>query len=180
MHVHQPVLTWPTAAALLGAYFAGPIADVDQPQSYVGQRVWPLAVLLSVVGMRHRRLTHSLLFLATLWAPLRFLPVPDVVRWAVWIGYASHPAIDPLNEEGVELLWPWRFRVKLLPNPLAIPVESFRETVLRRVMAAFSALLFAGYVRPALRQVPFAGPALAAASDGLIRLFPASIQALIR
>lgn len=179
MHAHQPVLTWQTAAALLGAYFAGPIADVDQPQSYVGQRVWPLAVLLSVVGIRHRTLTHSFVFLAVLWAALQLLPVPEVVRWAVWIGYASHPAIDLFNEEGVELLWPLRFRVKLLPNPLAIPVESVREAILRGVMSAFSFMLLWIYVHPVMVQLPVVGPVLGAVSDGLIRMLPSSVQAII-
>lgn len=175
IHTHQPVLSWQTAVALLGAYFAGPAADVDQPQSYVGQRVWPLSIALSGLGIRHRTLTHSLLFLAGLWVALQFVPIPNVIRWALWIGYASHPFIDLFNEEGVELLWPFRVRIHLLPRFLSIPVESFAETLLRGVMTLCSYCLLTLYLHPVVTQLPLLGPI----SDGIIRWMPSAILTFI-
>ncbi|MBX6396252.1 MAG: metal-dependent hydrolase [Alicyclobacillaceae bacterium] len=165
MHVHQPVLEWPTAVALLGAYLMGPAADVDQPQSYVGHRMRPIAGLLSGLGIRHRTLTHSLLFLVGLWIALQLLPVPDIVRQAIWIGYASHPLIDLLNEEGVELFWPLPVRIRFLPRALAIPVDSFRETVLRGGLTACSFGLLLLYTHPVIAQLPIVGPVV----DGIVR-----------
>ena len=46
------------------------------------------------------------------------------------IGYASHPLIDLLNEEGVQLFWPLPYWVRVLPEPLAIPVGSLREEII--------------------------------------------------
>ncbi|GIM47624.1 hypothetical protein DNHGIG_31730 [Collibacillus ludicampi] len=175
IHTHQPVLTWQTAVALLGAYFAGPAADVDQPQSYVGQRIWPLAIALSGLGIRHRTLTHSLLFLAGLWGVLQLLPLSDMIRWAIWIGYASHPLIDLFNEEGVELLWPLRIRVRLLPRFLSIPVESFAETLLRGVMTLCSFWLLTLYLHPVVTKLPLLRPI----TDGIIQLMPSAIQTFI-
>jgi len=180
LHTHQPVLSWQAAAALLGAYLAGPIADMDHPQSEVGRKVWPLAVVMNALGIRHRTFTHSLLFLAGLWAALQLLPIPEVVRWAIWIGYATHPLMDLLNPQGVELFWPLRVRVRLLPEILAIPVDSIAETLLRGVMTAVSYVLLFLYVHPAVDHLPLVGPVVSEVAEVILQMMPAAIQTWVR
>jgi inner membrane protein len=103
---------------------------------------------------------------------LQLLPVPDVVRWAIWIGYASHPLLDLLNEEGVELLWPLPLRVRFLPRALSVPVDSFLETVFRGILTACSFGLLLLYTDPVVAEWPIVGPVV----DGIVRLMPRIVQ----
>ena len=133
------------AALALGvepALYAYPVAvvaawlpDVDNPRSTLGNGLsrrknpftnavtrpisWALRTtsffLVRVVG--HRTLTHSLLGLAILLLPAWLLlgSFPDLVL-ALAAGCVSHVVADALNTPGVPLLWPVRWRFRLLPG----------------------------------------------------------------
>lgn len=88
--------------------------------------------------------------------------------------------MDLLNEQGVELFWPLRVRVRLLPSMLAIPVDSVAETLLKGAMTAVSSVLLLLYLRPVMDRLPLVGPVLGALSDEMFRMMPAAIQTLIR
>lgn len=138
----QPLSSREAIEALAGAVLVGPLADIDHPQSYIGRKLWPVSYALNAAGFRHRTLTHSLLFLVFLFAVLQLLPLPAIVKLAIWAGYATHPLIDLLNPQGVVLFWPYPARIRLLPEMLSIPVQSFAESVFRLGVSALVALLF--------------------------------------
>ena len=147
----QPLMSREALEALAGAALVGPLADIDHPQSYIGRKLWPVSYALNAVGIRHRTLTHSLLFLVFLFAVLQLLPLPAIVKLAIWTGYATHPLIDLLNPQGVVLFWPYPARIRLLPEMLSIPVQSFAESVFRLGVSALIAFLF---VRNASTSLP--------------------------
>lgn len=124
------------------ALYAYPVAvvaawlpDVDNPRSTLGNGLsrrknpftnavtrpisWALRTasfsLVRVVG--HRTLTHSLLGLAILLLPawLFLGAFPNLVL-ALAAGCVSHVMADALNTPGVPLLWPLRWRFRLLPG----------------------------------------------------------------
>lgn len=160
LYFHQPVISWITPAALLGGYFLGPAADVDQPVSFVGERLWPVSELLQTLGIRHRTLTHSLFLTAGIWLLLTVLQLPIVLVWAWTLAFASHWFIDLFNEEGVELFWPLPFRVKLLPSIIAIPVDSLAENLVRLGLTGVSTLLMLTLFHPLILGLPIIGKLL--------------------
>jgi len=108
-----PFLSWTAAGALLLGCLAGTIADVDKPGSTMAKVLFPLSALLRFLNVRHRTATHSALCVAALWALT--LPLPALYRIVFVAAYASHPIIDLFNEKGVQLLWPLKLKIRLLP-----------------------------------------------------------------
>ena len=58
--------TWDAAGSLLLGCLAGTLADVDKPGSTMAKVLFPLSALLHVLKIKHRTLTHSLLFMVLL------------------------------------------------------------------------------------------------------------------
>jgi len=143
-----PFLSWTAAGALLLGCLAGTIADVDKPGSTMAKVLFPLSALLRVLNVRHRTVTHSALCVAALWALTLTLPLPAVYRIVFVAAYASHPIIDLFNEKGVQLLWPLKLKIRLLPAGLAIDTGSASETIFRWLL-----LLAALYIP--ISTIPF-------------------------
>lgn len=70
-------------------------------------------VALNVVGShtRHRSFTHSLPAIALMGVAVAALLEPIACAFA--LGQVSHVALDVLNRQGVQVLWPWRHRFSL-------------------------------------------------------------------
>ncbi|MDO3677975.1 metal-dependent hydrolase [Paenibacillus ehimensis] len=133
LHFQVPLLSWDTAAALLLGCLAGPLADIDKQGSTMAKVFFPLSFVLRLVDVRHRTLTHSVLFLFGIGALL--LPLlPEPLFWSFLLAYASHAFIDLFNEQGVELLWPIKLKFRLLPKFMAIETGSFMETGFRYIL----------------------------------------------
>lgn len=129
-----PFLSWDAAGAVLLGCLAGTLADVDKQGSTMAKVLFPLSALLRLLNVRHRTVTHSLLFIAILM--MLALPLPGLFFWTFIIAYASHPLIDLLNEQGVQLLWPLKLKVRVLPKFMAIDTGSMSETVFRWLLLA--------------------------------------------
>ncbi|WP_248927934.1 metal-dependent hydrolase [Paenibacillus hamazuiensis] len=128
----QPLWTWESAAVLLLGCLAGPLADIDKPSSTVAKIFFPLSFLLKMMEIRHRTLTHSILFLFIVC--MLALPLPPIFFWCFVVAFASHAFIDLFNEQGVELLWPLKIRFRLLPKFIAIETGSWAESVFRLIL----------------------------------------------
>lgn len=125
----------PALYAYPAAVVAAWLPDVDNPRSILGNGLsrrknpfvdavtrpisWALrtASFFLVRGVGHRTLTHSLLGLAIFILPVWLLlgAFPDLVL-ALVAGCVSHVLADALNTPGVPLLWPLRWRFRLLPG----------------------------------------------------------------
>ncbi|MED4599344.1 metal-dependent hydrolase [Paenibacillus validus] len=129
-------LSWEAAGALLLGCLAGTLADVDKQGSTMARVLFPLSALLRILNVRHRTVTHSCLFIGALM--LLALPLPVLYYWVFIAAYASHPLIDLLNEKGVQLFWPLKLKVRVLPKFLAVDTGSMSETVFQWLLLAIS------------------------------------------
>lgn len=132
LYFNEPLISWGSAVAVMIGCLAGPLADIDKPGSTMAKVFFPLSYLLKMMGVRHRTLTHSLVFIFGLYVLLSSLP--PLYFWSAILAYASHSLIDLLNEQGVALLWPLKFKFRLLPKFLAIDTGSFMESLFRMVL----------------------------------------------
>lgn len=132
VYEHVPLLSWDAAGAILLGCLAGTLADVDKPGSTMAKVLFPLSALLKLLHIRHRTLTHSALFIAAL--ALVASPMPALYYWVFLTAYASHTVIDLLNENGVQLFWPLKGKIRLLPKPIAIDTGSAAETAFRWIV----------------------------------------------
>ncbi|MDF2719921.1 MAG: LexA-binding, inner rane-associated hydrolase [Paenibacillus sp.] len=110
VNLQVPFLSWDAAGAILLGCLAGTLADVDKPGSTMAKVLFPLSALLKLIHVRHRTLTHSILFVAAL--ALAASPLPMLYFWVLVAAYASHPLIDLLNENGVQLFWPLKGKAR--------------------------------------------------------------------
>lgn len=131
-----PFLSWEAAGALLLGCLAGTLADVDKPGSTMAKVLFPLSALLRIINVRHRTMTHSIVFIALL--ALAASPLPPLYLWAFIAAYASHPLIDLLNENGVQLFWPLKGKIRLLPKFFAVDTGSPTETAIRWILLVVS------------------------------------------
>ncbi|MFD0681520.1 MULTISPECIES: metal-dependent hydrolase [unclassified Paenibacillus] len=136
LHQNVAFLSWEAFGAVLLGCLAGPLADVDKQGSTMAKILFPLSALLRILKVRHRTVTHSLIFIMILW--LISSPLPALYHWVFITAYASHPLIDLLNEKGVQLFWPLRFKVRLLPKFLAIDTGSTGETCFQWMLLGVS------------------------------------------
>ncbi|UKS28840.1 metal-dependent hydrolase [Paenibacillus sp. HWE-109] len=143
--------SWDAAGVLLLGCLAGTLADVDKPGSTMAKVLFPLSALLRLLKIKHRTLTHSLLFMLLL--GMIAMPLPPLFFWAFLISYASHPLIDLLNERGVELFWPISFKIRILPKFIAIDTGSASETVFRWLLLIVSLLVPLLHLFPQLLHV---------------------------
>jgi inner membrane protein len=152
VETHAPLVWW-TPFVVIAAGFIGPVADIDEPESWVARRVPILGQIIGRV-IRHRTVTHSILFVALFWlfvCKIVYVPLPFHLPWgtfalALVIGYASHPFIDLFNPQGVQLFWPLPFWIKLLPDFLAVPVESPMEDIVRLILKILFAVVGFSFV----------------------------------
>lgn len=107
--------------------FGALLPDIDHEASMISRRAGPLALPFRLVS--HRGVTHSLAAIALLYFGLTKLGAPQLIVIALLAGYASHIAADMLTVQGVELLWPVRWRVRLLPKLLCISTGGIGEHV---------------------------------------------------
>jgi inner membrane protein len=161
VETHAPVHWW-TPVLIFASGLSATVPDIDHPESAVSHRV-PLVGIIARF-LKHRTVTHSLLAVVAVWALLvRFLyfDLPggmpwDSLAWSMVIGYASHPFIDLFNPEGVQLFWPLPYWVRVLHEPLAIPVNSLREEIVCLIFKLAVVVIGVSYALVNLRfHIPF-------------------------
>ena len=119
-HVAGGILLSSTIAAILGqdmlmagafGAIGGLFPDIDHKSSYIGKRLKPLSFIVSLFG--HRKITHSLLFLAILSIPLFYVQNYFFYPWFFFlIGCFSHIFYDMLTPAGVPIFYPF-FKVRI-------------------------------------------------------------------
>lgn len=124
--------------AILSAVTIGVVAigsvfpDIDDPHSWLGRRVWPIAMLISTLT-RHRGFTHSLVGAITIIAGVGFIANAGYMLSLVFLfGYLSHLFADFFSNSGVPLLWPSKRRFRF---PFAIETGGVAECILSLALA---------------------------------------------
>lgn len=110
VYMHEPILSFSSAAAVIGGMLVAPFPDVDEPNSVPAKSAFPLAWVCELLRIRHRTVTHSILFMLLLYWFVKSFPTHGafgfnwyVIGIGMLAGYASHTAIDLLNPGGVML-----------------------------------------------------------------------------
>lgn len=133
MYQDVPLFSLTGLLGCAGAMLLAPFPDVDEPNSVPAKGAFPLAWICELLRVRHRTVTHSVLFCYSLLFLIHHLhPHWFGMSWNLifltwWWGYISHPLVDLLNTQGVEILWPLKLRFNLLPPGLGIGVGSKTE-----------------------------------------------------
>lgn len=161
-----------TPVALVGGYILGAAADIDKPESYIGQKMSLLAHALQILRVRHRTLTHSLLMTLLIWMLFNSLNLPNVLVISFTAAYASHWILDLFNEQGVELFWPLPIRIKILPAILAIGTDSVAELIIRKILNVMHYFLLFVLVKPYLLHVPVIGSGVSWIWNGFVNVLP--------
>ncbi|UJF31338.1 metal-dependent hydrolase [Paenibacillus hexagrammi] len=131
-----PILSWQAGGAVLLGCVAGTLADVDKQGSTMAKVLFPVSALLKLLHVKHRALTHSLIFVLIL--TLATAALPPLYHQVLIAAYFSHPLIDMFNEKGVQLWWPLRFHVRVLPKFAAIDTGSWLETLFQWILLGLS------------------------------------------
>ena len=130
MASQQPIDLWTIGFVGIGA-FAALLPDIEATNAkihHIGGGIFrPFTGIF-----KHRGVTHSLLMIVIIYALTSYFLrhhhslLPEVITLA----YASHPLIDGFNHQGVELFFPWRRRIKLLPKVLRTAVNGPVDQIL--------------------------------------------------
>lgn len=112
---HYADLPW--GPVTVGAAVVGSLLpDIDHPKSWLGRRLLPISVPLTML-VGHRGVTHSLLAVIAMALVLTFYGgVGGGVVTALCIGYVIHLAGDFVTNSGIPVFWPVKRRYRL---PLA-------------------------------------------------------------
>lgn len=106
---HEPILV--IGAAVVGSL----LPDICHTGSTIGQKAPLLSAIISGV-FGHRTFTHSFVAMGLLWWLLDWLPIDPAIVWGILAGFASHLILDAATKNGVQILWPLPFKLKLPPN----------------------------------------------------------------
>ncbi|MED0709661.1 metal-dependent hydrolase [Aneurinibacillus aneurinilyticus] len=137
IHISEPSLSMQTpgfetygAAVLLGAL----LPDIDKKGTTISRHVPVLPWLFSKV-FGHRTALHSLLFVWLLYTYLPYwLPMPFVI--GLVIGVLSHLLGDMMTHQGIRLLWPLPFDIRL---PMTFETGGKIEYVILKVLTVVAA-----------------------------------------
>ncbi len=128
-YTHTPIMSVPGILALGSSMILSVMPDADEAGSISAKSLFPIAMALEMLRVKHRGPTHSLT-IAALWFWLAFSSVHwyvtlGVLRFSLYpvllsaaVSYLSHIVIDFPNEEGEQLFWPIkkRFALYLIPS----------------------------------------------------------------
>jgi inner membrane protein len=106
---HQPITIALMAGVVIGSLFP----DIDEPKSNIGQKAPGVSHLIHFL-FGHRGLTHSILFIALMFLPFFYHPIP--LLYGFFIGVVLHILCDACSVSGVPLLLPFskqRFGIPL-------------------------------------------------------------------
>ena len=114
------------ALAALGSI----LPDIDHSGSTLGKLIKPISR-----HIRHRGVTHSLLFLI---ASMFISPY-------LALGVMTHIVLDLLNPKGVELLYPWKKNIKVPIISKFITTNGIAEKIIFALLVAVSVLMVVLY-----------------------------------
>lgn len=137
---YDPVITM--GAGVVGAL----IPDICHGGSKIGRKLPLLSKLMNKI-FGHRTFTHSLLFFAIIAFILDKYLMNDALRIGLLAGMASHYLLDMATRNGIQLLYPIKFTIRLpLTTKTGGKVESVVFAVLTLLSFYFGYNAFAYYL----------------------------------
>lgn len=141
-----------TVIVYVSIIFGSILPDIDEPNSYIGNKSIFLSPFLKVLGLKHRTLTHWLItpFLVLLIGYLLNNSF-SIYMYALAFGILAHDIGDLLTKGGIKgFLFPFfpKVRISLLPRVLRIETFSLTEMFFN-----FSLLLLNGFLYVKLMEI---------------------------
>ena len=118
---------------IIGSFFP----DIDEPNSYIGKKFYFLSKIFRKIGLKHRTLTHSIIFPFILFLIIVFIPDLDTffVKGFI-IGIILHIIGDAITISGVPIFYPIsKKRYFLFPSFLRFKVGSIIENIIIFILA---------------------------------------------
>ena len=129
---------------LVGVTLGALLPDIDEPKSLIGQKLAPLAFLLRIFNIKHRTLSHSVLFAVVFILPSFFLPYPfKQIGIGIGIGSILHCVGDLLTISGLKyFLFPLEKDLHLLPQKLRFRTGGMAEQVIIIILAGINYIIY--------------------------------------
>ena len=126
--LHIPVNVYFLAGIALGAV----LPDIDEPKSFIGRKLAPLAFLLRLFRLKHRTFSHSIIFALIVIIPSIFLPYPfNLFGIGAGVGSVLHCVGDLLTISGLKyFLYPKKTELHLLPKNLRFRTGGTVESII--------------------------------------------------
>lgn len=86
------------------------IPDICHPNSTIGRKI-PLLDNLVNAAFGHRTFTHSFMFLLLSMLLFMVTSWPEAIEMGIWLGMASHLALDAFTKRGIQFFWPFKMKV---------------------------------------------------------------------
>jgi len=119
---------------LIAVVFGSLLPDIDEPNSYIGRRFSFIAFPLKILGIKHRTLTHYLIFPLFIFLISFFLEgVYKLIAVGIAFGVLMHDIGDLLTKGGIKgFFYPFlkNKTIRLLPKELAFYTNSIIEHII--------------------------------------------------
>ena len=138
--LHLPVDLYFLIAITIGAV----LPDIDEPKSLIGRKLFFLSSILRLAGLKHRTLSHSIIFALIFILPAFLVPSPwKDMLFGLGVGSILHCVGDLFTISGLRyFLFPIQKELHLSPKPLRFRTGGAVEQVLIIFLALFNMWIF--------------------------------------
>ena len=131
---------------LIAVVFGSLLPDIDEPNSYIGRRFSFIAFPLKILGVKHRTLTHYLIFPLFIFLISFFLEgVYKLIAVGIAFGVLMHDVGDLLTKSGIKcFFYPFLKdkTIRLLPKEFAFYTNSITEHIIVSILFLVDAYLY--------------------------------------
>lgn len=119
---------------LASVMFGSLLPDIDEPNSYIGRRFSFMSYFLKFLGIKHRGVTHYLIFPLFIFLLSFFLKgIYKIITIGVAFGVLLHDIGDMLTKSGIRGFFYPFFKnesIRLLPKKIAFYTNSLAEHII--------------------------------------------------
>jgi len=129
---------------LLGIIIGAVLPDIDEPKSLIGRKLFFLSYILRAIGLKHRTLSHSIIFSLIFILPAFIVPSPyKNILFGLGIGSILHCVGDLFTISGLRyFLFPIEKELHFSPKPLRFRTGGVIEQIIIIFLALFNMWIF--------------------------------------
>ena len=131
---------------LIAVVFGSLLPDVDEPNSYIGRRFSFISYPLKFLGIKHRTITHYLIFPLFIFLISFFLEgIYKLIAVGIAFGVLMHDVGDLLTKSGIKcFFYPFLKdkTIRLLPKKFAFYTNSITEHIIVSILFLVDAYLY--------------------------------------